>query len=214
MPRPATTHLCGEQSQGKFGRRAGTLVFCYDAAAKEPGPNCWRGVARGPRGQQDCLVVAPGILLAVPGNGQPANGEGEAEAAPPATPARTTDDPSGDLSASSLSIARMRWESERDASRARRSSEFLRQKDRSRKEAGARQRGLTAPARPEQDAVRPEDIPVDRGDEPDTDLLSEMDWEPDRDDYHTTAFRRQLSSNGRDERRGGGREGGKEAESH
>ena len=52
-------------SRGPFS--VGSYVFYYDAAHREPGPNCWRGVARvvGREGSHTVWVSHRGILLAV-----------------------------------------------------------------------------------------------------------------------------------------------------
>ena len=52
-------------SRGPFP--VGSYVFYYDAAHREPGPNCWRGVARviGREGSHTVWVSHRGILLAV-----------------------------------------------------------------------------------------------------------------------------------------------------
>ena len=52
-------------SRGPFP--VGTYVFYYDAANKQPGPNCWRGIARvvGREGQSTIWLSHRGILIAV-----------------------------------------------------------------------------------------------------------------------------------------------------
>ena len=52
-------------SRGPFP--AGTYVFYYDGANKQPGPNCWRGIARvvGREGQSTIWLSHRGILIAV-----------------------------------------------------------------------------------------------------------------------------------------------------
>ena len=52
-------------SRGPFP--VGSYVFYYDAAHREPGPNCWRGVARliGREGSHTVWVSHRGILLAI-----------------------------------------------------------------------------------------------------------------------------------------------------
>ena len=231
-------------SRGPF--HVGTYVFYYDASAKEPGPNCWRGIARvvGKEGSRTVWVSHRGILLAcspehlakaddsevqqwmavtdevelmdvMPPSGgtgfidlrrapvpeaQP-EAEGEeapaeqqqqqVEEQPERAPPRAQGD--SDLSSSSLSAARMRWESERDASRARRSSEFFGQQERRRKERRLAAAGTPAvssaqgPARP-----TAAETPVASADDFDPDLMSEVDWDPEVNDYHTS-LRRQLS---------------------
>ena len=224
-------------SRGPFP--IGTYVFYFDAAAKEPGPNCWRGVARvvGKEGSRTIWISHRGILLAVspehlaladdsevqqwltvsdevelmdvipPSGGTgfidlrrqepaaeahepgPVNGDGrrEEEARQPPRPEQP-----GDLSSSSLSAARMRWESERGADRARRSSEFFRDQDRRRKQrrGSSSTAPLPAPSPPAQ-TPQPQDAPAGRDD--DLDLFSEIDWDPDVNDYHAQPARRQLS---------------------
>ncbi|CAE7413384.1 RE2, partial [Symbiodinium necroappetens] len=52
-------------SRGPFP--VGTYVFYYDAASKQPGPDCWRGIARivGREGQSTIWLSHRGILIAV-----------------------------------------------------------------------------------------------------------------------------------------------------
>ena len=129
-----------------------------------------------------------------PGEDTTAEPEGQRAPIPPESvqPPGPLNDPTGELSSSSLSIARMRWESERDATRSRRSSEFFSQQDRRRKE---RKIHTTTPTTNPgaTTAPRAQDVPIELDGEMDLDLLSDIDWEPDRDDFHTPAPRRQLS---------------------
>eukprot|EP00439_Symbiodinium_sp_Y106_P022669 s217_g2.t2 len=221
-------------SRGPFP--VGSYVFYYDAAGKEPGPSCWRGVARGVgrEGSHTVWLSHRGILLAVspehlsrafdeevnrwtitahevdlidpaPASGgtgfidlrkapkppdepdELPGGEGSQPLPEERSAQRKRD--AEDLSSSSTSMARMRWESERDAKKARQSSEFFRSQERKRRPEG----GVTSNAPPEpppgeqplpddvdQDLYVPSPIGLDLP--PATEAMTE--WDPDLDDYH------------------------------
>ena len=158
-------------SRGPFP--IGTYVFYYDAADKEPGPRCWRGVARvvGREGSATVWISHRGILLAVcpehlakaneqevnqwlavgdetvlmdtiPASGgtgfidlrrapQPPAPNSEEETRPPNEEMNqdkhevNAEHLAGSSGQSSSNISRERAESERDARRAVRSSEFF-----------------------------------------------------------------------------------------
>ena len=156
----------------------GTYVFYYDASGKEPGPNCWRGIARvvGKEGSRTIIWISHrGILLAcspehlakaddsevqqwmavtdevelmdvMPPSGgagfidlrrapvPEAAPEGEEGEAPAEQQRQHEEQQSRAPPRAQGDSARMRWESERDASRARRSSEFFGQQEQRRKE--------------------------------------------------------------------------------
>ena len=97
-------------------------------------------------------------------------------------------------SASSRSIS-LRAESERDASRMRRSSEFFVSQEKRRKTA-RREVSTEAHAPPDQ-PVPAHQVPVNDPGNIDEELggenLEEMEWDPDRHDYHQSGPRRQLT---------------------
>ena len=87
--------------------------------------------------------------------------------------------PSEDMSSDSLSMARMRYESERDAKRDRKSSEFFARvrEDRKRKQEERRQRWLEEEHRRSSSSQIPAaNVPIPRA-----------EYDPDLDDYHVSA---------------------------
>ena len=219
-------------SRGPFP--IGSYVFYFDAAEKEPGPNCWRGIARvvGREGSRTIWVSHRGILIAVSPEHLSraydpeveswmavnqelelvdtvpvAGGTGFIDLRKAPLP-ELPDLPEGDLqlpqgddredpeqlpdgrergSGSSRSLM-AREESERDASRARKSSEFfVSQEKRRKKKREERKAELAAGS-----DMNPIDTPVDPGGGVDLDL-EEEEFGPELHDYHQAAPRRQLT---------------------
>ena len=115
--------------------------------------------------------------------------EGEVPELPQVPPQQST--------VSSTTQSEARAESERDARRARRSSEFFVSQEAKRRRRGSR--SAASGSMPSPVVPRPENVPVDAAGAPDPDLLDlpEMEtlFEPDLDDYHQALPRRQLTPN-------------------
>ena len=225
-------------SRGPFP--IGTYVFYYDAADKEPGPRCWRGVARvvGREGSTTVWISHRGILLAVcpehlakaneqevnqwlavgdetvlmdtiPASGgtgfidlrrapQPPTPNSEEEPGPPNEETNrnehevTAEHQAGSSGQSSSNVSRERAESERDARRAVRSSEFFVAQEAKRRRRQQQQGDGAGSQRPVE--VDAQQVPVDPNGTDDPDLNEpEVEYNPDVDDYHQAVPRRQLS---------------------